>query len=244
MPSPNSSQRFIAHPNLGLPESYQRWRSSRLGRITDALEEHLILDLLGPVEGLRVLDIGCGDCALGSLLAQRGARVTGLDSDAQMLAAAHRRAQRESVDLELVQGRAEALPFPEATFDRVVAVTVLCFVPRADRAIGEMARVLKPGGCLVIGELGRWSAWAAIRRVRGWLGAPPWRLARFRTVKELRSLVEAHGLNVNRIAGAIYYPPVRLAAVLLARFDVAFARWTSVGAAFIAISGIKADRVS
>jgi len=110
---------------LGLPESYQRWRSSRLGRITDALEEHL-----------------------------------------------------------------------------------------------------------------------AIRRVRGWLGAPPWRLARFRTVKELRSLVEAHGLNVNRIAGAIYYPPVRLAAVLLARFDVAFARWTSVGAAFIAISGIKADRVS
>jgi hypothetical protein len=59
--------------------------------------------------------------------------------------------------------------------------------------------------------------------VRGWLGAPTWRLARFRTVKELRSLVEAHGLNVNRIAGAIYYPPVGLAAVLLARFDVAFA---------------------
>jgi predicted RNA methylase len=48
----------------GLPESYARWRSSRLGRITDALAEALVLELSGPVGCLDVLDAGCGDGAL------------------------------------------------------------------------------------------------------------------------------------------------------------------------------------
>ncbi len=106
-----------------------------------------------------------------------------------MLEAARARAEVESADLHLVPGEAKALPFADQTFDRVIAVTVLCFIPQADQAIAEMARVLKPSGRLVIGELGRWSPWAAIRRVRGWLGAPTWKTARFRTVGELRKLL-------------------------------------------------------
>jgi ubiquinone biosynthesis O-methyltransferase len=223
----------------GLPAAYEHWRSSRLGRITDALEERLLLDLLGPVRGLNVLDVGCGDGVLASALARRGARVTGLDTDAQMLAAADRRAQRESIELHLVRGRAEALPFQAETFDRVVAVTVLCFVRETDRALGEIARILKPGGSVVIGELGRWSPWAAIRRVKGWFGAPTWKAARFRTAKELRARLEARGLNVDRTVGAIYYPPVGIAALWLARFDALCARWTSIGAAFIAVLASK-----
>ena len=222
-----------------LPAAYEHWRSSRLGQITDALEERLLLDLLGPVQGLSVLDIGCGDGVLGSALARRGAHVTGLDPDPQMLAAAHRRAQSESIELRLVRGRAETLPFEDETFDRVVAVTVLCFVPETDRAISEIARILKPGGRLVIGELGRWSLWAAIRRVKGWFGAPTWKTVRFHTAKELRSLLGAHGLNVHKTVGAIYYPHIGIAALLLARFDTWCARWTSIGAAFIAVLAIK-----
>ncbi|HLF11660.1 MAG TPA: class I SAM-dependent methyltransferase, partial [Gammaproteobacteria bacterium] len=129
-----------------LPAAYERWRSSRLGRITDAIEERLVLDLLGPVRGLSVLDVGCGDGVLASALSRRGARVTGLDTDAQMLAAVDRRAQSQSIELHLVRGRAEALPFQGETFDRVVAVTVLCFVRETDRALSEIARILKPGG--------------------------------------------------------------------------------------------------
>jgi ubiquinone/menaquinone biosynthesis C-methylase UbiE len=101
------------------------------------------------------------------------------------------RADAESLDLHLVPGRAEALPFADETFDRVVAVTILCFIQQADDAIAEMARVLKPGGRIVIGELGRRSLWAAIRRVRGWLGAHTWKTARFRTVGELQRLLES-----------------------------------------------------
>src|SRR6516164_7585111 len=108
--------------------------------------------MLAPVAGKRLLDVGCGDGALASELARRGAIVTGLDEDAAAIAAARRRSALPST-LVLV-GRAERLPFENATFDRVVAVGVLCFVQHAEQVIAEIARVLRPGGRLAIGELG------------------------------------------------------------------------------------------
>lgn len=222
-----------------LAKSYSRWRGSRLGQTTDGLEERLILELLGDVEGLDVLDVGCGDGPLAAVLSRRGGRVTGLDPDPRMLEAARARAEVESVDLHLVPGEAKALPFGDQTFDRVIAVTVLCFIPQADQAIAEMARVLKPSGRLVIGELGRWSPWAAIRRVRGWLGAPTWKSARFRTVGELRKLLGGHGLSVRETRGSVFYPPSDLAASLISSIDPWLGRRTTIGAAFIALSATK-----
>jgi len=232
-------RREASAENGSFTESYARWRGSRLGRITDKLEERLILEALGDVTGLDVLDVGCGDGALATTLARRSARVTGLDPDAHMLDAARGRAGAEAVDLALVPGRTEELPFAEGAFDRVVAVTVLCFIPDADRAIAEMARVLRPGGLLVIGELGRWSFWSAIRRIRGWLGNPRWRSAQFRTGWELRNLLERHGLTVREMRGSIFYPPSDMAASLLARFDPWLGRRFTFGAAFIAVCAAK-----
>lgn len=223
----------------GPTQSYARWRSGRLGQITDALEQGLLFDVLGPVAGKTVLDVGCGDGALAFELARRGAIVTGLDPDPAMIAAARRRAGIEGVQSRLVEGRAESLPFPDAAFDRVLATTVLCFVRDAERAVAEMARVLKPGGRLVSGELGRWSLWAAYRRLRGWLGHPTWRAATFRTAGELRELLGAAGLDVVEMRGAVYYPPCGAAAWLLARVDPWFGRKTALGAAFIAVWATK-----
>jgi SAM-dependent methyltransferase len=159
--------------------------------------------------------------------------------DPQVLAAAERRALSESIELQLVEGRVEALPFPTETFDRVVAVAVLCFVRNTDEAMSEIARVLKPGGRVVIGELGRWNSWAAFRRVKGWFGAATWKAVRFRSARELRSLVESSGLAVNETVGAIYYPHIGIAGLMLARFDRWCARRTTVGAAFIAVLASK-----
>jgi len=223
----------------GLSASFDRWRASRLGQITDRLEQRALLDMLGPLEGQRVLDVGCGDGAFSLLLARRGAEVTGLDRDPAMIAAARRRAEIEKTPAQFVEGATARLPFPDAAFDRVLAVTVLCFVDDAAPAIADMARVLRPGGRLVVGELGRWSLWAAMRRLRGWFGSETWTHARFRSRRELRALAKGAGLSVSGIRGAIFYPPVAWIGAVCAPFDTWLGQRTINGAAFLVLAATK-----
>ena len=222
-----------------LPDAYRRWRASRLGQITDRLEEELILELVGLPAGRRALDVGCGDGLLAAALAGGGAVVTGVDNDPRMLTAGRTRAQRLGLAVEFVEGDIHRLPFGDATFDVVIAVAVLCFVQNAERAAREMARVLKPGGDMVIGELGRRNLWAAERRISGWLGSTVWRAARFRTAAELKRLVSNAGLAVTATRAAIFYPPCAAAAALLAPSDSWLGRRTATGAAFLAVAGRK-----
>lgn len=158
-----------------------------------------------------------------------------------MLAAARRRVEASGLAFRLLPGTAEALPFADCSFDRVVAITVLCFINRPDVAIAEMARVLRPGGQIILGELGRWNIWAAVRRIKGWLGSPVWRAARFRTAVELRRLLARQGLLVCAVRGAIFYPPIGLAAMVVGAVDGWLGRKTTKGAAFIAIKAQKAQ---
>jgi ubiquinone biosynthesis O-methyltransferase len=221
------------------PQAYAGWRATTLGTITEAIEHRVVLDMMGGLVGIRLLDVGCGDGTLICAAAVRGATVAGIDADPAMLAAARQRMAQAGLEATLREGRVEELPFPDASFDVVASVTVLCFVGDAGRALREMARVLRPGGRLVIGELGRWSTWAALRRVRGWLGSTTWRAARFRTPGELRTLVQEAGLSVTAIQGAVYYPPANLLARLLAPLDPWLGRLTPFGAAFIVLGATK-----
>ncbi len=222
------------------PQAYAAWRATSLGAITDTLELQATLGLMGELRGARMLDVGCGDGALACAAALRGAQVTGLDPDPAMLAAARSRAALVGVAAKFVEGRMERLPFPDAAFDVATAITVLCFVSDAAGAVREMARVLRPGGCLVIGELGRWNSWAGVRRLRGWLGSTTWKAARFRGAAELRALAEQAGLSVITMRGAIFYPPLGLLARLMAPLDLWLGRLTTLGAAFIALRAVAA----
>lgn len=224
------------HVLADLPESYRHWRASRLGRITEDLEQELIIELCGDLSGLCALDVGCGDGSLTARLAKGGADVTGLDSDPRMLDAARLRLDVEQTSARLLSGDAQALPFETASFDLVTAVTLLCLVPDPDRAVQEIARVLRPGGRLVVGELHRQSYWAAERRVRGWLGSATWKAAHFWNVAELRRLLARSGLKADKVRGAIFYPPIGRLAGLMAKVDPWLGRRTTIGGAFIALS--------
>jgi ubiquinone/menaquinone biosynthesis C-methylase UbiE len=197
------------------------------------------------VAGRRVLDVGCGEGALAVELHRRGALVTAVDPSGSMLAAAQTRARAEvragDYPIALVRAAGERLPFAGSSFDVVLAKTVLCFVPDAPPMVTEMARVLRPGGRFVIGELNKWSSWAAQRRLRAWLGSAIWRRGRFRTAGELRSLARQAGLDVETVRGAVYYPRLAPAARLMARYDACFAHYTTLGAAFIAMAAVKPD---
>lgn len=228
-------------PTVIGPEAYTSWRGTPLGMVTETIEQRLILDMMGDLAGARVLDAGCGDGALACVAAGRGAEVTGVDPDPAMLVAARSRAAKAGIPATFLEGQVKRLPFPDATFDVVVSVTVLCFVVDAAGAVREMARVLRPGGRLVLGELGRWSVWAFLRRVRGWFGSATWRTARFRTAGELRALAEQAKLSVTALRGSVYYPPVGLFARALAPLDSRLGGLTTFGAAFIALSAVSLD---
>jgi ubiquinone biosynthesis O-methyltransferase len=233
-----SSEPACAIPDLG-PEVYARWRASEIGATTERLEGELILELLGDVSGYGVLDIGCGDGEFALELTKRGAVVTGIDSSPAMIDAAKRRAAQHNADITFQVATAEHLPFPAEQFDVVTAITILCFVEDAAPVFREVARVLRPGGRIVIGELGKWSTWAAARRVRAWLGSPLWRQGRFWTARELRDLASQAGLVVESVRGAIYYPRWVAAARWLSRYDSVPSRLTTLGAGFVALSATK-----
>ena len=76
--------------------------------------------------------------------------LTGLDLSAEMLAVARRRADDLGRPVELVEGDAEQLPVPDASFDTAVCALGLCSIPHPDVAIAELARVLRPGGTLLL----------------------------------------------------------------------------------------------
>ncbi len=104
----------------------------------------------------RVLDVACGtgDLALAILARHPGAALTGVDPSRAMLDIAADKAARRRVPLALEVGIAEELPFADAMFDGVSIAFGLRNVPDRERALREMARVLRPGGRLVVLELG------------------------------------------------------------------------------------------
>ena len=101
----------------------------------------------GIAPGERVLDVGTGTGVAALAAAHRGARVTGLDLTPPLLAVARENAKLAGRDdIVWTEGDAEALPFPDASFDVVVSQFGHMFAPRPDVAVAEMRRVLRHGG--------------------------------------------------------------------------------------------------
>lgn len=224
------------------PAAYVDWRATSLGSITEVIEHRLVMSQVGEVERCSILDAGCGDGALTLSFWRNGAaQVTGCDVDPKMIARARAQAVRQNAPIDYTIADAGRLPFQSESFDIVTIITVLAFVRQPERALREIARVLKPGGRLVIGDLGKWSLWAASRRIRGWLGlAPMWTAARFRTAGELRALTKGAQLRVEHVSGAVYYPRCRSIARLIAPIDPSLGELTTFGAAFLVIRASKA----
>lgn len=217
------------------PARYRAWRETTLGRMTERLEHDLLLGIVGPLAGRRLLDIGCGDGVLTRRVAAGGAVVTGIDADPEMVATARAATPAATISV----GNADHLPFADASFDVVVANTVLCLVENRREAMAEAVRVLRPGGRLVLGELGRWSLWALKRRIKGMLGSRLWRHSRFTDARALRAELAGAGLVVEEIRGAAFYPPWDWAAWLMAPVDGRLGHVTTIGAAYIAVTALK-----
>jgi 2-polyprenyl-3-methyl-5-hydroxy-6-metoxy-1,4-benzoquinol methylase len=221
------------------PKDYAGWRTSILGAVTEAIENRLLFDMIGDPKQLDVLDVGCGEGSLTISLAQSGARAHGIDIFPAMIREATDRASRSGVQAGFSVAEAGALLFPPQSFDLILAKTVLCFVREPRPVLDEFARALRPGGVLVIGELGKQSLWAARRRIHAWFGSALWRRAHFRTPGQLKDLVANAGLTATELRGAVYYLHSDFAARMLGPADPWFSRLTTFGAAFLALKAQK-----
>jgi 2-polyprenyl-6-hydroxyphenyl methylase/3-demethylubiquinone-9 3-methyltransferase len=103
-----------------------------------------LVEALGPLQGLRLLDLGCGKGRFAARLRELGAEIVGLDRSRRML--------EQAQGLSRVLGTSRSLPFPDRTFDGVVAVEVFQHLAPGtlDTVFQEVQRVLKPGGLVAI----------------------------------------------------------------------------------------------
>jgi ubiquinone/menaquinone biosynthesis C-methylase UbiE len=107
------------------------------------------LRILGDVEGLDVLDLGCGTGYFSAWLAKRGARPVGVDPTPAQLETARRMQQQTGIEFPLIDAIGEDVPLPESSFDLVLSEYGASIWAEPDRWIPEAARLLRPGGRLV-----------------------------------------------------------------------------------------------
>jgi ubiquinone/menaquinone biosynthesis C-methylase UbiE len=160
-----------------------------------------LLDRVGVEPGMEVLDVGTGSGGSVAVpAALRGAEVTGIDLTPELLQHARRRAGTAGVEVRWVEGDAEALPFENGHFDRVLSTFGHICAPRHAVAAAELARVCKRNG--VIG----FTSWTAdssparmFRLVSSYMPPPPIEvgdLVAWGDESYVRAILEPHGLQV------------------------------------------------
>lgn len=112
-------------------------------------ERPAMLAMLPPVDGRRVLDAGCGSGLYCQLLLERGARVTGVDESARMVAHARRRLADRDVELRVADLR-DPLPYGDGSFDGVLSALTLHYLEDWAPPLAEFRRVLAPDGWLLL----------------------------------------------------------------------------------------------
>ena len=144
----------------------------------------------GDLRGLRVLDVACGDGYWAAQARRRGARAVALDLATTKLS----RGSQLASPPALIEGDALRLPFRDASFDRVMSICAIEHFDDGERALDEMARVLAPGGELVMSadSLTLAEHWPNLYRAH----CDRYHVKRTYSHQELTSLLAARGLAV------------------------------------------------
>lgn len=128
------------------------WGNGPYQRITETIADihEVVSERLAPAPGDRWLDLACGTGAVAERAAAAGARVTGVDLAPVLVETAKERAAERRLDIEYVVGDAEALAFPDGSFDKVSSTCGIMFSPDHEAAARELARVTAPGGRIAL----------------------------------------------------------------------------------------------
>jgi demethylmenaquinone methyltransferase/2-methoxy-6-polyprenyl-1,4-benzoquinol methylase len=190
----------------GLPRRYDQL-SAALSFWQDPRWRSALVDAVAPGNGERLLDVATGTGMVAAeLLARAECTVVGIDQSPQMLSAARARFTDEDAGrVQLLEGQAEALPFPDAGFDGLTFTYLLRYVDDPRATMRELARVVRPGGRIASLEFGvppglparaAWGLYTAVGLpLLGGLFSPEWReVGRF-LGPSIRGFYERHPLE-------------------------------------------------
>jgi len=185
----------------------------RIAYIRDALIARFGLEPGGvrPLQGLELLDAGCGGGLLTEPLARLGARVTGIDAARATVETAKAHAELHGLQIDYRVATAEQLAAEGARFDAVLAMEIVEHVSDVDGFLEACGSMVRPGGLAVVSTLNRTGksfllGKLAAEYVLGWLprGTHDWR--RFLKPSEVARGLRRGGLRVSDVTGVLYDP--------------------------------------
>ena len=186
---------------------------TRLAFLREELVRHFARpdNVRRPLDGLQILDVGCGGGLVCEPLTRLGARVSGLDPSAENICVARRHAAGQGLSIDYRVGRVEELAAERQTFDAVVCLEVIEHVPDAAAFLKNCAALLRPGGLLLLSTINRTLkayllAVLAAEYILGWLPVGTHRWDRFVTPAELARYLMASGLGAAKLTGLVYNP--------------------------------------
>ncbi len=141
--------------------AYDAWYETELGQTVDEVEKNLVFELLKPLPGQKILELGCGTGNYLIELAQRGLEVTGLDLSPAMLAQAKKKLKDRGLKARLLQADIHHWQPPREKFEAVLSVTTLEFLEAPAQVLAKAFESLKPGGRLVVGIIAK-SPWSEL----------------------------------------------------------------------------------
>jgi ubiquinone/menaquinone biosynthesis C-methylase UbiE len=194
--------------------AYDQWHATNptgIGPWYELVREHL-RQQEGILAGARALEVGGGECRFSTWLAENGAAsVIGSDFSPAVIDCARRTASPPNVTFEVQD--AQALTYPDDEFDLVVSCEMMEHLPDAPRAIEEFARVLRPGGTLLLTFPNYMSITGVHRLYRKAQGRDEMEggqpIANLTTYPQIRRWVRAAGFSIESTTGRGHYLPLR-----------------------------------
>jgi ubiquinone/menaquinone biosynthesis C-methylase UbiE len=180
-----------------------RWRSAA-GIYTDTVQKEIVGYLLGDLRDQKMIEVGVGTGRLTAQLIENGAQVTGVDISLSML-------HRTSDDLSscsLVQADGVSLPFHIEHFDGCLSINVFSHVVNYEAVLQEIARVLRPGGFVVMNFPNLWSYYLPAGVLVNARGRAVRRdvYTRWYTWRSFRLACARAGLSVEQVVGQVHLP--------------------------------------
>lgn len=190
-----------------LASSYDSWFDTPVGRKVKALELNLLVKLVNPEPGLKMLEVGIGTGLFAMEFRKFDMEVLGIDPSEKMLEIAQSRGFNVKV------GVGENIPYEDDTFDVVLAMTSMEASKEPSRFLSEMKRVAKPSGKVVVAVLNLLSFYGLSRRIRGLFKNSVFNELHFYTYWEFKKLLQRH-LEEVHVSSSVFFNPSPLKFVL------------------------------